>query len=170
MYWCTDQIAAFQGHHTYPYTITARTPANNVHKSISALLPVQVIVSSLAMWPPLSAFLCSFVAFSVLAQETHRQAHMARYVAPWIGHLQNCGLIISSRAHALHHKKGGNYATHYGILSGWANQVLDNGILRLWEAVLYTTFGATPQCWLLDETLKTQAMETLPAWWPKSNK
>lgn len=67
-----DVIAAFQGHHDAPWTITYRPFENNVHK-ISAVTIVPILAMLLAHPTPLlTIFGVLFFNLQVLSQEFHK--------------------------------------------------------------------------------------------------
>lgn len=157
------QIAAFQGHHRFPWTITARPVSNNLYRLTLPTLPQVLLLLSFAPAGPLTAFYGTFLAGIVGAQEAHRQAHMTR-AAPWVRALQNRGILLPQRMHAAHHR-GANEG-NYCILSGMWNKQLDrSGFFRRLEAVIYKATDVEPICWGLDPKLKEEAMGLLPILW-----
>ncbi|MEE8167023.1 MAG: fatty acid desaturase CarF family protein, partial [Myxococcota bacterium] len=92
-----------------------------------ATIPLSIGVFLLP--PPTSLLMQSLAAttislsFSIVAtNQFHCWAHVA---APprWVRPLQNWGLILSPKRHALHHRTEHNQA--YCVTSGWLNPLLD---------------------------------------------
>ena len=81
--------------------------------------------------------------------------------APWVRILQDKNVIVSQRAHMMHHHDP--YQDNYCILSGWWNGFLDRTLFfRRLEAVVYKLTDVQPICWKLDPALKDQALSLLP--------
>lgn len=72
-----SQIAAFQGHHSEPWTITQRAFANNVHKVFKpATAPALVLLAAAPFTPSwLTTFGASLLLLLCLSQQTHAWAH-----------------------------------------------------------------------------------------------
>lgn len=96
------QIAAFQGHHSFPWTISHRQFANNLYRLTQPTTPQMLALLALPIPPAFASFYASSLIFIVLSQEMHRQAHMTRS-GPFISALQNAGLSVSKKAHGQHH-------------------------------------------------------------------
>lgn len=157
-----DQIAAFQGHHAFPWTITARDLPNNLFRLTVPTLPQLLLLELFAPSGAATAFYGTFLACIVLSQEAHRQAHMTRS-AEWVRRLQRWGLIVPPKMHAAHHR--GAYDGNYCILSGVWNRPLDESrFFRRWEALIWKATGVEPICWRLDEQLREEALGLMPAW------
>lgn len=73
-----DQIAAFQGHHQRPWTITEREFCNNVHKVFKPALPFAALclVASPLMPGPLEVSLALFIWLACMSQQFHAWSHM----------------------------------------------------------------------------------------------
>ena len=73
-------------------------------------------------------FLMAFVACGTLCQTTHALAHeglqMRNSTLPkTVATLQRCGIILSPKAHSVHHKQ--EHDLNFCILNGWANPLLN---------------------------------------------
>ncbi|KAI8470083.1 MAG: low CO2-induced protein [Monoraphidium minutum] len=143
------QIAAFQGHHQRPWTITQREFCNNLHQVFKpAALPAAGI---LALSPLLGVgagfFLPSFLFLVCMSQQFHAWSHMKKSELPGaVVALQDAGVLIGRRAHGAHHKP--NFEGNYCIVSGWWNEPLDNaGFFRWLEKVVVARTGVEPRCW-----------------------
>jgi len=150
-----EQIAAFQGHHQYPWTITHRDFCNNVFKScVNSLLPLLLVAFSgawgtSAEWTSiyLRSFSCVFFLSVAFAQEFHKWSHMIRPPS-FAMFLQRSGWLISQRAHGQHHQSP--YHEKYCIVSGWCNQLLDDaGFFRVLEMLIWHVTGVEPLTWRL---------------------
>ncbi|CAO2164163.1 unnamed protein product [Urochloa humidicola] len=151
------QIAAFQGHHRHPSTITLRDPCNNLHAlsraAALALPPAGAALSFAAgaAHPAAAhAFAGSFAACVVLSQQFHAWAHeKRRRLPPGVEALQEAGVIVSRAQHAAHHRQP--YNSNYCIVSGMWNGVLDRyKVFEVLEMVVYFRTGVRPRSW--DET------------------
>lgn len=151
-------IAAFQGHHAAPWTITERGFCNNVYK---LTIPFGILPSVLAYyWLPPSAaiFTISFCLFEILSQEFHKWSHMTKSEAPVLANvLQRCGLSVPRTQHVLHHIAP--YEGNYCIVSGICNRVLDaSGVFRRMEKIIYEWNGVESNAWKLDAALKARTL------------
>jgi ubiquitin-conjugating enzyme E2 variant len=104
------QIAAFQGHHRYPSTITLRELCNNLHALARAvvlvLIPVDAALSARDAPAAAHAFFCAFAAFFLLSQQFHAWAHeRRRRLPPGVEALQAAGVLVSRAQHAAHHRQ-----------------------------------------------------------------
>lgn len=146
------QIAAFQGHHKAPWTITSRDFANNLYRLTAPTTPQMVLLALAPLPAPVLAGCASALFWIVMSQELHRQAHFLR-PAPYARVLQALGLAMSKKEHGRHHSSP--FAGHYGIVSGVWNSVLDRTLFfRRLEAIVYRRTGVEPICWKLDEKVK----------------
>ncbi|XP_062196612.1 fatty acid desaturase 4, chloroplastic-like [Phragmites australis] len=149
-----SQIAAFQGHHRYPSTITFREPCNNLHalaRAVAlALVPVDTALSAAGSPAAAHAFAGAFAACVVLSQQFHAWAHeKRRRLPPGVEALQDAGVLVSRAQHAAHHRQP--YNTNYCIVSGMWNGVLDRyRVFEALEMVVYFRTGVRPRSW--DET------------------
>lgn len=79
-----SQIAAFQGHHQRPWTITEREFCNNVHKVFKpAALPSAVLLAS-SFYAPLgwSVWSSTFLFLACMSQQFHAWSHMKKSELP----------------------------------------------------------------------------------------
>lgn len=149
-------IAAFQGHHDLPFTITHRPFFNNVHKialAVLALMPLALLISSAPAWRVGAVV---FFNAQMLSQELHKCSHMTEPPG-WIAWMQDHGLVLSRKEHGRHHRSP--YGAHYCILTGSCNRFLDSiDFWRRLEAMVYRFNHAEPRCWILDPELKAQSL------------
>lgn len=89
------------------------------------------------------AFAWSATGVSALSNQIHQWAHT--HAPPrLVGKLQRCGLILSLRRHAPHHRAP--CIDHYCITTGWMNPTLDgSGFWRALERWISRVTGATPR-------------------------
>jgi palmitoyl-[glycerolipid] 3-(E)-desaturase len=151
-------IAAFQGHHAAPWTITERGFCNNVYK---LTIPFGILPTVLAWYllPPSSAiFTISFCMLEILSQEFHKWSHMTKSEAPALANvLQKLHLAVPRTQHALHHLAP--YEGNYCIVSGICNTVLDrSGLFRRMEHFIYEWNGDESNAWKLDAALKARTL------------
>jgi palmitoyl-[glycerolipid] 3-(E)-desaturase len=150
------QIAAFQGHHKSPWTITCRDFANNLFRLTIPTSPQMLALLLLPLPPALVAGLSSALFWIVASQELHKQAHMQR-PARYACILQDFGLAVSRKEHGLHHTSP--FAGHYCIVSGIFNPLLDGTLFfRRLEAAIYRVRGVEPISWRLSPALKELAL------------
>jgi palmitoyl-[glycerolipid] 3-(E)-desaturase len=148
------QIAAFQGHHRYPSTITLRDPCNNLHAlaraAALALAPADAALFAAGGPAWAHAFAGAFAACVVLSQQSHAWAHeKLTRLPPGVEALQGAGVLVSRAQHAAHHRRP--YDTNYCIVSGMWNGVLDRySVFEALEMVVYLRTGVRPRSW--DET------------------
>jgi hypothetical protein len=149
------QIAAFQGHHQRPWTITEREFCNNVHKVFGPARVPAAILFVLSLVHPgdiVLASLSSFLFLVCMSQQFHAWSHMKKSELPAVvDAMQEAGLLISRRDHGAHHKApfDGNYC----IVSGLWNPILDqngdeNAFFRALERLVHKATGVEPRCWL----------------------
>jgi len=150
-------IDAFQGHHRWPWTITKRQWANNIHKTCIAPLfftVPQLLVfggSDMQGSGDSDLFFGSFWALVVLSQQTHAWAHMKPSDQPKIvTKLQDMNLMLTRKDHGAHHRSP--FEGHYCIINGWWNPLLDDShFFRKLERVIYERTGVAPRCWTEDD-------------------
>lgn len=154
-------IAAFQGHHSAPWTITYRGFCNNVYKlctpfGILPMLVVHTLCTPTA--PAVTWFMAWFCAFEVASQEFHKWSHQRPSASPWYANaLQTAGLAVSRKFHAQHHLAP--YEGNYCIISGLCNNVLDRtGFFRRLEHAVYRWNGVEANAWKLDPALRHRIM------------
>jgi hypothetical protein len=152
------QIAAFQGHHVRPWTITEREFANNVHQVFRpAAAPAAAIAAAAAAGAPPAAAVgaAAFLFLACMSQQFHAWSHMKRSQLPGIvAAAQDAGVLISRRAHGAHHRAP--FEGNYCIVSGLWNGVLDQGgaadaPFRRLERVIFARTGVAPRCWAAPE-------------------
>eukprot|EP00238_Polyblepharides_amylifera_P014935 CAMPEP_0196579842 /NCGR_PEP_ID=MMETSP1081-20130531/25134_1 /TAXON_ID=36882 /ORGANISM="Pyramimonas amylifera, Strain CCMP720" /LENGTH=309 /DNA_ID=CAMNT_0041899543 /DNA_START=213 /DNA_END=1142 /DNA_ORIENTATION=+ len=140
-------IAAFQGHHLYPWTITKREFYNNVHKVAIPTLPFLAgsLIAPIPGW--LDVFVSVSTVLVVLSQQFHSWSHTRKSQLPApVVFLQDAGVLISRKGHGAHHKKP--FESNYCIVSGAFNEKLDNdGFFRNLEKKIYDVNGVEPRCW-----------------------
>lgn len=150
------QIAAFQGHHASPWTITNRNFANNLYRLTIPTMPQMAALLVLPLPPAALAGLCSALGWIVMSQELHRQAHFTKPAA-YARVLQSFGVAISRKEHGQHHSSP--FDGHYGIVSGVSNGLLDESLFfRRLEAFIYRRNGVEPISWKLDPSVKELAL------------
>ncbi|XP_047341875.1 fatty acid desaturase 4, chloroplastic-like [Impatiens glandulifera] len=142
-----SQIEAFQGHHRWPWTITRRQFANNLH-ALARIIAFTVTPVSLACDDPtVLGFVFMFSGCIMFSQQFHAWAHMTKSRLPslvlW---LQDAGILVSRGEHSDHHRQP--YNNNYCIVSGAWNGVLDkNKVFEAMEMVLYFKLGVRPRSW-----------------------
>lgn len=153
-------IAAFQGHHSAPWTITERGFCNNVYKLCTPFgIPTVLALSYLTGFAPLpSLFIAVFCAMEILSQELHKWSHMTKKEVPgWVNWMQDAGLSIPRTDHANHHKAP--YEGNYCIVSGVCNPALDqSGFFRRLEHLVYNINGVESNSWKLDGALRAKTL------------
>lgn len=152
-------IAAFQGHHSAPWTITERGFANNVYK---LCIPFGIVPMSVISWisgPFTTFFMTVFCVMEILSQEFHKWSHMTKSECPsWVNTLQKLGLTISRKPHAQHHLAP--FEGNYCIISGICNKALDeSGFFRRLEHLVYRWNGVESNAWKLDAELKERTLQ-----------
>uniref|UniRef100_A0A7C8ZN65 Lipid desaturase domain-containing protein n=1 Tax=Opuntia streptacantha TaxID=393608 RepID=A0A7C8ZN65_OPUST len=141
------QIEAFQGHHKWPWTITRRQFANNLH-ALARVITFTVLPLDLLVHDPTQlAFIGSFSGCIMFSQQFHAWAHSTKSKLPKIVvGLQDLGVLVSRSKHADHHRQP--YNCNYCIVSGVWNKFLDeNKIFEILEMVLFFQLGVRPRSW-----------------------
>jgi hypothetical protein len=163
-------IAAFQGHHSAPWTITQRGFANNVCK---LCIPFGVVTVTLfngllnvigsgnvlvGQHYGASFFFTVFCLMEILSQEFHKWSHTTKgEVSGWVNTLQKMGWTIGRKPHAQHHIAP--YDGNYCIISGVCNPWLDkSGFFRRLEHFVYRRNGIESNAWKLDPALKERTL------------
>jgi len=153
-------IAAFQGHHSAPWTITERGFCNNVYKLCTPFgIPTVLALSYFTGFAPLpSLCITVFCAMEILSQELHKWSHMTKKEVPgWVNWMQDAGLSIHRTSHAHHHKAP--YEGNYCIVSGICNPALDqSGFFRRLEHLVYNINGVESNAWKLDGALRAKTL------------
>ena len=147
------QIAAFQGHHQRPWTITEREFCNNVHKVFAPATPVAGVmwIGSCLHPGTWSVVASTFLFLACMSQQFHAWSHMKKSELPLLVDMaQEAGLLISRKDHGAHHKApfDGNYC----IVSGIWNPILDQGgdeksVFRALENFIFAVWSVEPRCW-----------------------
>ncbi|CAO2209926.1 unnamed protein product [Urochloa humidicola] len=162
------QIAAFQGHHRRPSTITRRGTCNNLHAlcraAALALPPAGAALSAAGAPAAAHAFAGAFAACVVLSQQFHAWAHeKRRRLPPGVELLQDAGVLVSRAEHAAHHRQP--YNSNYCIVSGMWNGVLDRyRVFEALEMVVFFRTGVRPRSWdEVDDSWKEVAGDDVAA-------
>lgn len=151
-------IAAFQGHHSAPWTITERGFCNNVYKLCTPFGIAPMALVSLLSGPSVTLFFTIFCALEIGSQEFHKWSHQLKSdnteYANW---LQELGLVIGPKQHAQHHLAP--YDGNYCIVSGFCNDFLDrSGMFRRLEHAVYILNGVEANSWKLDTELRGRTL------------
>ncbi|MGK3759153.1 MAG: hypothetical protein ACI8RD_011470 [Bacillariaceae sp.] len=153
-------IAAFQGHHSAPWTITEREFENNVSKlcvpfGIQTVLALKFVFG---LGPYSTLFWTIFCLMEILSQEFHKMSHTTKSEAgPIWNSLQDNGLSIGRKQHAQHHIAP--YDGNYCIVSGVCNEKVDeSGIFRRMEHIIYKINGIESNAWKLDPQLRERTL------------
>merc|ERR1712154_429317 len=154
-------IAAFQGHHSAPWTITEREMCNNIYKlCVPFGIPTIGLIAILAgpSNPLVTLFFTVFCTLEIMSQEFHKWSHMTKSQTPaFVNTLQHLGLTIDRKSHALHHLAP--YDGNYCIVSGICNQFLDkSGVFRMMEHAVYKMNGVESNAWKLDSELRSRTL------------
>ncbi|OWM63910.1 hypothetical protein CDL15_Pgr006172 [Punica granatum] len=142
-----SQIEAFQGHHKWPWTITRREFANNLHALARAVafsvLPIDLLCND----PTMLGFVAFFSGCIMFSQQFHAWAHGTKSRLPQlVVALQDAGILVSRAQHAAHHRPP--YNNNYCIVSGVWNTFLDEmKVFQALEMVLFFKFGLQPRSW-----------------------
>ncbi|GFR48763.1 hypothetical protein Agub_g10584 [Astrephomene gubernaculifera] len=143
------QIAAFQGHHQRPWTITQRQFANNVHQVFGPACYPAAALLTLSPLMPLgwNAWSSAFLFTVCISQQLHAWSHMKKSeLHPAVVALQDAGVLIGRRMHGAHHRPP--FTDNYCIVSGWWNPLLDgSGVFRRMEEAIRDLTGVEPRCW-----------------------
>ncbi|XP_077220323.1 fatty acid desaturase 4, chloroplastic-like [Tasmannia lanceolata] len=144
---CGSQIEAFQGHHKWPWIITRRQFANNLHAIARPITFVVLPMDLLLDGGAVHAFVGVCSGCIMFSQQFHAWAHGTKSRLPrLVVALQDVGVLISRARHAAHHRPP--YNNNYCIVSGVWNEFL--GKLRFFEAmemVIFFRFGVRPRSW-----------------------
>lgn len=157
-----SQIDAFQGHHKWPWTITRRQFANNLHSLarviIFTVLPIDIISND----PILHGFVALFSGCIMFSQQFHAWAHGTKSKLPAaVVALQDAGVLVSRVQHGAHHRAP--YNNNYCIVSGVWNEVLDEyKVFEAMEMVLFFKLGVRPRSWSEPNSDWTEEDDELP--------
>jgi len=139
-------IAAFQGHHRYPWTITKREHCNNVSQTARPVAVCAVLLLVSPLHGSAAAFAAALGFCIAMSQQTHAWSHAHKSaLPPLVLAAQSLGLIISAREHGAHHKKP--FKGSYAIVSGVSNPLLDGGLIAALETFVFEQTGVAPRCW-----------------------
>ncbi|KAK3282675.1 hypothetical protein CYMTET_9596 [Cymbomonas tetramitiformis] len=140
-------IAAFQGHHMYPWTITKREFCNNIHKVAKPTIPALAFMWVLPLPDSLNAFLATLTVLSILSQQFHSWSHCRKStLSEPVVALQESGVLISRKMHGQHHRVP--FESNYCIVSGMWNPVLDQNRFFPWlEKQVCAATGVEPRNW-----------------------
>eukprot|EP00536_Pseudo-nitzschia_multiseries_P016353 jgi/Psemu1/263585/estExt_Genewise1Plus.C_10860001 len=154
-------IAAFQGHHSAPWTICEREFENNVHKlcipfGIQTVLAMKFV---LGLGPASVLFWSTFCTMEIMSQEFHKMSHMTKSESgPVWNLLQDLQLTIDRKSHAQHHIAP--YDGNYCIVTGRCNKALDeSGFFRRLEHIVYKLNGVESNAWKLDPVLRERTLQ-----------
>ncbi|XP_068338734.1 fatty acid desaturase 4, chloroplastic-like [Pyrus communis] len=141
------QIEAFQGHHKWPWTITRRQFANNLHALARVVtffvLPIDLVCDD----PVVNGFVAVCSGSIMFSQQFHAWAHGTKSrLPPVVVALQDLGVLVSRPQHAAHHRQP--YNNNYCIVSGVWNELLDQQkVFEALEMVLFFKLGLRPRSW-----------------------
>ncbi|KAE9619661.1 putative B domain of TMEM189, localization domain-containing protein [Lupinus albus] len=142
-----SQIEAFQGHHKFPWTITKRQFANNLHALARVVTFVVLPINLVCHHPTVQAFVAMFAGCIMFSQQFHAWAHGTKSrLPPIVVALQEAGVLVSRSQHGAHHRPP--YNNNYCIVSGVWNEFLDkHKVFEAMELILYFTLGVRPRSW-----------------------
>ncbi|KAL3821035.1 hypothetical protein ACJIZ3_006940 [Penstemon smallii] len=154
------QIDAFQGHHKWPWTITRRQFANNLHALAKVVTFIVLPINLVTDDPVLLGFVGMCSGCIMFSQQFHAWAHMTKSrLPPMVVKLQDGGVLVSRLQHAEHHRAP--YNNNYCIVSGVWNEVLDGlSFFEALEMVIYFKFGVRPRSWTEPNSDWTEDPET----------
>ncbi|WOL04551.1 fatty acid desaturase 4, chloroplastic-like [Canna indica] len=145
-----SQIDAFQGHHRWPWTITRREFANNLHalaRAVTfAVLPIELLLNA-GGGAASHAFVGTCAGCVMLSQQFHAWAHEKKSRLPVaVVALQEAGVLVPRPMHQAHHREP--YNNNYCIVSGAWNGVLDEyKVFEAIEMAIFFRFGVRPRSW-----------------------
>ncbi|XP_071907535.1 fatty acid desaturase 4, chloroplastic-like [Coffea arabica] len=155
-----SQIEAFQGHHKWPWIITRRQFANNLHALARAVsftvLPMDLIFND----PVLHGFVSVCSGCIMFSQQFHAWAHTTKSkLHPLVVALQDAGVLVSRSMHGAHHRPP--YDSNYCIVSGVWNELLDTyKVFEALEMVLFFKLGVKPRSWSEPSSNWTEETDT----------
>lgn len=151
-------IAAFQGHHAAPWTITERGFCNNVYKLCIPFGLVPMTLVNAITGPFATFFWTTFCVLEILSQEFHKWSHQLPSETPdWVNQMQALGVSVGRKPHAMHHLAP--YEGNYCIISGFCNEWLDeSGFFRRLEHAVYKWNGVESNAWKLDPALRERTL------------
>ncbi|VVA22751.1 PREDICTED: transmembrane 189 [Prunus dulcis] len=140
------QIEAFQGYNKWPWTITRRQFANNLHV-VARVVTFMVLPIDVVCDDPIVHGLVAVCSGSIMfCQQFHAWAHSTKsQLPPVVVALQDLGILVSRSQHAAHHWKP--YNNNHCIASGVWNGFLDKH--KVFEALemLFLKQGVRPKSW-----------------------
>lgn len=157
-----SQIDAFQGHHKWPWTITRRQFANNLHALARAttftVLPLDILSDDASF----NGFVSVCAGCIMFSQQFHAWAHGTKSkLPPLVVALQDAGVLVSRAQHAAHHRPP--YNNNYCIVSGIWNRFLDEQkVFEALEMVLFFKFRVRPRSWSEPSSEWTEEAESPP--------
>ncbi|KAM7498865.1 hypothetical protein LguiA_023279 [Lonicera macranthoides] len=142
-----SQIEAFQGHHKWPWTITKRAFANNLHALARATTFVVLPIDLISHDSTLLGFVGVCSGCIMFSQQFHAWAHGTKSkLPPLVVALQDSGILVSRLQHSAHHRPP--YNNNYCIVSGLWNEFLDkNKVFEALEMILFFKIGLRPRSW-----------------------
>ncbi|GLU21207.1 hypothetical protein SLE2022_373600 [Rubroshorea leprosula] len=156
----SHRIETFQGHHKWPWTITRRQFANNLHALARAItfsvLPTDLLCNN--------AIIHGFVALCLgcimFSQQFHAWAHgTKRKLPPLVVALQDVAVLVSRSQHSAHDWPP--YKNNYCLVSGVWNQLLDqHKVFEALEMVVFFKLGVRPRSWSEPSAEWTEDTET----------
>lgn len=154
------QIDAFQGHHMWPWTITRRQFANNLHALARVVTFAVMPINLLCDDPTALGFVAVCSGCIMFSQQFHAWAHMTKSkLPPLVAALQDGGVLVSRGQHAAHHRPP--YNGNYCIVSGVWNEVLDSWkFFEAMEMVIFFKFGVRPRSWSEPNSAWTEETDT----------
>ncbi|KAJ7963844.1 fatty acid desaturase 4, chloroplastic [Quillaja saponaria] len=141
------QIEAFQGHHKWPWTITRRQFANNLHALARAVAFIVLPIDLVCHDPVVHGFVGVCSGCIMFSQQFHAWAHGTKSrLPPIVVALQEVGVLVSRSHHAAHHRPP--YNNNYCIVSGVWNEFLDKQkVFEALEMILFFKLGVRPRSW-----------------------
>jgi ubiquitin-conjugating enzyme E2 variant len=119
-------VRPFRVHHVNPDDFLRRrfldTNGDVAMLTIPFLLIAHALPLNTVIGHSVAAFLAAFSFVVLPTNQVHQWAHRT-HPPRMVRSLQNCGLILSRRAHSRHHCAP--YARNYCIATGWCNPILE---------------------------------------------
>ncbi|XP_035845956.1 fatty acid desaturase 4, chloroplastic-like [Helianthus annuus] len=150
-------------HHKWPWTITKRQFANNLHALARVItytvLPIDLVFHD---QPVVMGFVGMASGCIMFSQQFHAWAHGTKSKLPAVVvALQDAGVLVSRSQHAAHHKQP--YNNNYCIVSGVWNRFLDDHkVFEALEMVIYFKLGLRPRSWSEPNSDWTEEAEDSP--------
>ncbi|KAH6786403.1 fatty acid desaturase A [Perilla frutescens var. hirtella] len=155
-----SQIDGFQGHHKWPWTITRRQFANNLHALARATTFVVAPINLVCDDATALGFVAACSGFIMFSQQFHAWAHTTKSRLPAVvAALQDGGVLVSRSQHAAHHRPP--YNNNYCIVSGVWNEILDGcKFFEALEMVIFFKLGVRPRSWTEPNSAWTEEPQT----------